>query len=76
MLIREGKFDKELNLDAKTPDVIPPNVNPDEIADKYGEDTQRIFREALAEAAKAGSRGGKAKADAAYWNYIKNNTQK
>ena len=56
--------------------MIPPNVNPDEIADKYGEDTQRIFREALAEAAKAGGRGGRAKAEAAYWNYIKDNTKK
>ena len=73
--IRAGEFDEELNLDALT-DMIPPNVNPDEIADKYGEDTQRIFREALAEAAKAGGRGGRAKAEAAYWNYIKDNTKK
>ena len=74
--IESGALDSELNLDALAADMVPPNVNPDEIADKYGEDTQRIFREALAEAAKAGSRGGKAKADAAYWNYIKDNTQK
>lgn len=74
--IKEGKLDKELNLDAIAADVVPPNVNPDEVANQHGEDIQKIYREAFAAAAKAGGKGGRAKAEVAYWNYMKNNTKK
>lgn len=73
--IKDGEMDHALNLDAMT-GAIPPNINPDEVANRYGEDIQKIYREAIAAAAKAGAKGGRAKAEAAYWNYMKNNTKK
>ena len=74
--IKNGELDRELNLNALAADGIRPNVNPDQVANEHGEDVQKIFREAFAAAAKAGSKGGRAKAEVAYWNYMKNNTEK
>lgn len=74
--IMSNEMDQTLGLDAVMERVVPPDVNPDEIAEKYGKTMQQIYREALAEMAKATARGGKAKGEMAFWNYIEQNTKK
>jgi hypothetical protein len=79
--IRSGKMDKDLGLDVLGADLPPmpmpggDNVNPDEIANKHGDTMQDIYREALAAYAKAAARGGRAKAEKAYFDYIEKNTK-
>ena len=80
--IRSGKMDKDLGLDAFGADLPPmpmpdsDNINPDEIANKHGDSMQDIYREALAAYAKAAARGGRAKGEKAYFDYIEKNTKK
>lgn len=74
--ITNNEMDQALGLDAVMEQVIPPDVNPDEIAGKNGRTMQQIYREALAEMAKVTARSGKAKGEVAFWNYIQQNTKK
>ncbi len=74
--IMNGSKDEELGLNVPPEALLPADVNPDEVVGQNGETMQQIYREALAEMAKATARGGKAKGEIAYWNYMRNNIKK
>lgn len=74
--IRLGLEDEALGLNVPEAALLPPDVDPDEIVGKNGESMQQIYREALAAMATATARGGKAKGEVAFWNYVQKNTKK
>lgn len=78
--IKAGKEDENLGLDATSLDVLvktaPPDVDVDKVVEENGETIQEIYRNAFAEMARATSKGGRAKGELAFWNYVKNNTEK
>ena len=78
--IESGKEDASLGLDSTALDVLvktaPPDVDVDKIAEENGETLQEVYRQAFAEMARATAKGGRAKGEVAFWNYVKENTQK
>lgn len=78
--IESGKEDANLGLDSTALDVLvnnpPPDVDPNQIAEQNGVTIQEVYREAFAEMARATSKGGRAKGEVAFWNYVKDNTKK
>ena len=78
--IESGAEDGNLGLDATGLDIVvetpPADVDIDEVVDKHGVTTQEVYRQALAEMARATAKGGRAKGEEAFWKSVEKSTKK